>query len=340
MELKEITAGELSLCINKLPGHSGLFLQTPSWQKLEQTEGLPVEILGFYQGVNLVGGALVVTRRMRSGFTYFYIPKGPLILEVKYLNEVLDLLLARYENRGLFLRIEPPIEINNHHNLSVNLIKAGWYKSRAIQAAATLITDLTKTPEELLMVMHPKTRYNIHLAEKKGLLWQLTRKQEDLLDFYQLLIQTSKRNNFRLHQQEHYANLLELFGSEELKVGTKLAVRIAKVIKEEKLLAASLLIFSRGIVTYLHGASANEARELMPNHLLHWQTMLYAKSLGFKYYDWWGIETPEHPRSSWQGITRFKLGFGGKVVNYLGTFDYPYKKLLYFLYRGTYYFLV
>ncbi len=330
MEIKEITVGELSSFISKLSWRSGLFLQTPSWQQLEQTEGVSTEILGFYKGANLVGGALAVTRKMRGGFTYFYLPKGPLVIEAKYLELILDLLLARYKGRGLFLRIEPSLIINSDDKF----IRNTWYKTKSVQPAATLVTDLVKTQDELLAAMHPKTRYNIRLSEKKNLTWKIAG-IEELDNFYKLLIETGERDNFNLHNKDHYAKLMELFSHQELSPDLELGARIVEVTLGRKLLAASLVVFSRQTATYLHGASANEGRELMPTYLLHWQTMLQAKVLGFKYYDWWGIGTDKHPQTTWQGITRFKLGFGGQIINYLGTFDYPYQKLLYFLYRGA-----
>ncbi|MFH1112047.1 MAG: peptidoglycan bridge formation glycyltransferase FemA/FemB family protein [Patescibacteria group bacterium] len=332
MELKEITASVLSLFINKLSPSSGLFLQTPSWCKLEQAEGYLTEILGFYDDANLVGSSLVVTRKMRGGFTYFYIPKGPVVVGPKYLAPILDLLLERYQSRGLFLRLEPPVGMYNNQQAI-----RGFIKTNSVQPPATLLLDLTRDTNELLANMHQKTRYNIHLAEKKGLIWQL-RGKEGWEDFWRLLQKTAGRDRFKIHTKRHYEQLVAMFAPENLET-SELAIRFAEVYQGDELLASSLLIFSGKVVTYLHGASANLGRELMPTYLLHWQTIQEAKKLGYKLYDWWGISTPLHQHLSWNGVTRFKLGFGGKQVDYCGTFDYPCQKIWYLFYKCSRYLL-
>ncbi len=332
MELKEITVGELSAFINKLPPTSGLFLQTPSWLNFEKSLGRHTESLGFYDQGKLVASAVVIHRQLPVNFSYFYLPKGPVISEVKYLESVLNLLKLRYQNKGLFLRLEPPILLGKGDGATAGLVKVS-----SIQPAATLLLDLTLSLDEILAGMHQKTRYNLHLSEKKGLTWRLVGK-EGLENFWQLLQETAGRDRFKTHVKRHYEQLIKMFADQEL-ASSELALRFAEVYQEQKLLASSLLVWFGSVVTYLHGASSSNTRALMPTYLLHWQTMLQAKSLGFKYYDWWGISTPQHHRTAWKGISRFKLGWGGRQVNFLGTFDFPYQKIWYLFYQSSRYLL-
>ena len=100
-----------------------------------------------------------------------------------------------------------------------------------------------------------------------------------------------------------------------------------------KPLAANLEICFGDTVTYLHGASSSTSRESMAPYALHWAAMCEAKREGYRYYDFWGCN-PSDPKSfyykpSWQGITRFKQGWGGELVDLIGTYDLPINKFLY-----------
>lgn len=326
MEAKPISSAELSKFITAQPPTSGSFLQTPAWLSFEVEVGAVTAALGWWQAGQLLAVAATVKRPLPWGLHYLYVPRGPLVTRANDLPMVLKLLVEYYQNSAaMFLRVEPTV--TGPEMLAVN----GFYKTISIQPAATLLTDLSKDEQQLLVAMHPKTRYNIRLAETKGLQWQLVG-AEGLKDFWQLLQNTAKRDGFHTHTVAHYQQLLSRFGAEPL-ASSELALRLAVVRQGDKLLAGSLLVWSNGVVTYLHGASADDGRELMPAYLLHWQTMREAKKLGFKFYDWWGVSTSFHSRPVWQGITRFKQGFGGSVVDYAGTFDYPYHEVWYLVYR-------
>ena len=341
MEVRPIVVSELNTFLVKLPSFSGLFLQSPDWLKFQQSLGTQAESLGFWQHDKLIGTALALKRNLPLNNKYIYVPRGPLVLDSTYLSDVLSALAEYYQGSGsMFLRVEPPITVPRSSFLangkpSINtrnqwLGTSGYIRTISIQPAATLLTDLSPNESELFKAMHPKTRYNVNLSLKKNLTWQLSGK-EALAEFWQLINSTAARDNFKIHAFSHYKDLLECFGTQPL--SNELAIRLALVKSGTTILAASLTIWYQGVVTYLHGASANEGRELMPTYLLHWRTMLEAKKLGYKFYDWWGINTNKHSAPGWKGITRFKTGWGGKEINYLGTFDYAYDKGWYWLYK-------
>jgi lipid II:glycine glycyltransferase (peptidoglycan interpeptide bridge formation enzyme) len=83
------------------------------------------------------------------------------------------------------------------------------------------------------------------------------------------------------------------------------------------------------VATYLHGASSDDYREFMPNHLVQWEAILDAKRAGCTVYDFWGISPNDDPEHSWAGITRFKKGFGGETIHFVGAFDYAFSPLWY-----------
>jgi lipid II:glycine glycyltransferase (peptidoglycan interpeptide bridge formation enzyme) len=334
MELRNITAAELSKFILEYPPSGGLFLQTPAWAKLENNSGGQTDFLGLYEGDFLVGIASIIFRKLPGGFKYIYISRGPVVKEKKCLKLFLELLVKYYKDKGfLFLRVEPVWHSHELHieNNDFGEKDFGFKKVSDVQPRATVILDLTHPEERLLSAMHEKTRYNIRLALKKGLETSLIGR-EGLADFWNLLKTTAGRDGFATHPKSHYEALLVNFGAEPLVQG-ELAVRLVEVRWQGKLLASNMLAFSNGVVTYLHGASSNEHRELMPTYFLHWRTIQQAQGLNFKFYDLWGVAPSDGSKSSWQGITRFKLGWGGKRVEYSGTFDFPYKNTTYYLYR-------
>ena len=182
--------------------------------------------------------------------------------------------------------------------------------------------------------MYKRQRYNIRLAARKG----VTVREgtvEDLPEFYHLMQITSQRDRFGIHSRSYYETAHRLF------VPPKLA-RLFLATYEGKVLAG-IMIFALGQrAWYMYGASSNEHRNLMPNYLLQWEAIRWAKDRGCMTYDLWGIPDEEEEvleseftkRSDglW-GVYRFKRGFGGQVVHYLGAYDYVYSPPLYWLYN-------
>ena len=183
--------------------------------------------------------------------------------------------------------------------------------------------DLDKGEEELLKSMHQKTRYNIRLADKKGVKIKFNKSDKDLDSFWQLLQETTNRDKFSAHSKSYYQEMLSLDN-----------VYLALAEYEGEVLAANIIMPWGNTTTYLHGASSNKFRNVMAPYLLQWETIKKAKKEGFQYYDFWGI-APEgsSKEKSWAGITRFKRGFGGKEIKYLGTYDFIVNSFWYRLYE-------
>jgi len=326
MDVRPISAPEVAEFLQHQPGTPGSFLQTEAWGRFEAALGAQVEYLGFWEEKVLIGTALVTWRNLPGGLRYAYMARGPVLPESN-LASALEALVSYYApKRALFIRVEPPF-------FTAQLSpQAKFVRAPEVQPRATVVLNLQRTPTELLTQMHEKTRYNIRLSERKGLTWHL-RGAEALDGFWQLLQTTTERDGFTAHSKDHYRKLLELYGAEPLSPSCELAVRVAEVSLGTELLAANLMVFSRGTVTYLHGASGNSLRELMPTYLLHWRTIQEAASLGFAWYDFWGVEPSDLSKPSWQGITRFKIRFGGQRLEYAGAFDYTFRPALYRLYQ-------
>lgn len=188
----------------------------------------------------------------------------------------------------------------------------------------TLVIGLSKSEEELLSAMHEKARYNIRLAERRGIRVRRAGVDESFRAFWSLMRETAKRGRVGIHAREYYRKMLETVQ------GGDVQARLFLAVHREIPLATAILITCGDTATYLHGGSSSEQRNLMAPHLLQWRMMQYAKHHRMKWYDMWGI-APQDERGKtreergyvhpWTGITRFKLGFGGEVKESVGTFD-------------------
>ena len=220
----------------------------------------------------------------------------------------------------IFLRLEPLAKLSSSSYLLSQV------KNR--QPQQTLILDLTRSEEELLRRMHAKTRYNIGLAERKGVVI----KQEKNIDiFWELNKKTTERDEFKSHEKKYYEKMLELDGVYQL---TAYFENKPCDSAQGKPIAASIMIIFNNTATYLHGASANEFRNVMATYLLQWEGIKLGKRLNCDYYDFWGVapllKTENEP---WAGMTRFKVGFGGEYKEYPQACDIILKPWKYWLYR-------
>lgn len=288
-----------------------IFAQSFEWGEILIAEGKKLErvvidekLFGQFVYSNLI-----------FDWKYVFCPKGP----VGNLDKTsLDNLIEYFKKQGVvFLRIEPNDKID-HPNL---------VKTIDVNPHATLILDLQKSEEEILAGMHPKTRYNIRLAQKKNL---VVKEGKNLEIFLELMKKTGDRDNFRLHETRHYEEILKSDFSKQL-----------IVYSEGTPVATAVFVGFGETFTYLFGASDHEYRQLMAPNLLQWSAIVQAKNSGYKYYDFFGVapkinnggEYEFDTEHQYGGVSRFKIGFGGKYVEAPGTFDLVVDKPKYYFYK-------
>jgi len=176
--------------------------------------------------------------------------------------------------------------------------------------------------------MKPKWRYNISLAGKKGVqVKECGIREIDV--FFNLLTETAKRDGIGVHNIEYYKTLFEMCSLKN----KNLDIRMYIAEHEGEEIAANMVLFYGKTATYLYGASSNNKRNLMAPYALQWKAVQDAKQMGCNVYDLFGIppfEDPDHPMS---GLYRFKTGFGGDIIHRPGSWDYPYRKLIYIIFN-------
>lgn len=288
-------------------------LQSSLWRRVSEAEGKRVIFLAWQRGEKILALAQILEGKNFFG-SFWYLPRGPVFFDSldkdNLWQTIWQDLKREAKKEGITaIRFEPS-------NIEVGLINFAK-KIKSIQPEQTLVLGLDLSEEKLLSAMQAKTRYNIRLAEKRGVVVEKGNLQ-DLNLFYRLLKITTKRDNFRGHSLEHYQKLISA-GRPEIEL------YLAK--KDGKLLAAGIFSFYGGRATYLHGASADIGRQHMAPYLLQWRMIQRAKILACRYYDFYGID-----RKKWPGVTRFKLGFGGEKIRYCGTFIAVIDPCRYYLY--------
>ena len=294
----------------------GSFMQSWEWGDMQAGFGLPIWRLLVEDGEDFLGVALVLQREVSFGRCWLYEPHGPVFNDDPKVWRLFNDKVREIgsEKRAIFLRVDPLLKQLSGNN--VLLTQSGWQKSeREVQPKHTLIVDLNQSEEELLNKMHKKTRYNIRLAERKKVQVSFSDTGEDLGAFLKLTADVEGRGSFRYHPRKYYEEMQKVLGLQGM-------LHCAVARSGEDVLAAHLLVSFGGVVTYTHGASSSNRREMMAPHLLQWESIKWAKNNGYKKYDFFGVaengSASDHP---WSGITRFKMGFEGKRVDYVGAHD-------------------
>jgi peptidoglycan pentaglycine glycine transferase (the first glycine) len=322
-------------------------LQTWQWGEVKSRVGWqPFQVTWQDEPGHTVAAALLLQRTIPiRGFAarlcVLYIPKGPLL---DWNNAVLrrcvlgDLALLARQRGAIFIKIDPdvflgfgipgqPDALENPTGQAVvaELQATGWRLSaEQIQFRNTVLIDLSPNPQELLVKMKQKTRYNIRLAERKGVVMRVG-SQSDLAALYRMYAETSVRDGFVIRDQAYYQAVWSAF------IQAGIAEPLIAEIDGEMAAAVIIFRFARK-AWYLYGMSRDAHREKMPNYLLQWQAMQRARQAGCTLYDLWGAPDEFIETDSLWGVYRFKEGLGGQVVRGLGAWDLPTRPFYYRLY--------
>jgi lipid II:glycine glycyltransferase (peptidoglycan interpeptide bridge formation enzyme) len=307
------------------------FLQTGEWGELKSRFG--------WQAARLIvgeRGAQILFRRLPLGLSIGYIPKTVdeqiTAGDAERFWQEVDALCR--QRRAILCKYEPDVWTEDeaaeaHAPISTSAgAPASVYSPHSVQPRRTVVVDLKPAEDRILARMKQKCRYNIRLAEKKGV---SVRSWTEIAAFHQILMTTGRRDGFAVHSSAYYKSAYDLF-----RPAGMCEVLVAEY--EGQPLAA-LMVFARGRrAWYVYGGSTDSQRERMPNHLLQWEAMRWAKSRGCNEYDLWGV--PDEDEQALEagfgarndglwGVYRFKRGFGGELRRAAPAMDRVYHPLLY-----------
>lgn len=280
-----------------------------------------------------------------------YVPKGPLLrdwsqaaLRQRVFAGLRD--LGRRQ-RAIFIKIDPDVCMGKGlpgitqdqtdclgQQVVDELMVQGWkFSTEQVQFRNTVVIDLTLPEETLMARMKQKTRYNVRLAQRKG----LTVRRGSLADLdilYRMYAETSLRDGFVIRDEGYYRLLWQTFLSKDVptKPGDQPCAQVLVAEVDGEAVAALLVFHFAGKAWYLFGMSRDAHREKMPNHLLQWEAIRQAKAAGCRVYDLWGAPDDFVESDPLWGVYRFKEGLGGEVVRHLGAWDLPLRPFYYRLY--------
>ncbi len=327
------------------------FLQSWAWGEVKKATHWSPLRLAWFCGEHLAGAACLLFRPIRFGpisAAISYIPRGPLLNwnDPDVCDAILDdILLTARQSRAVFLKMDAEIitargvpgedESADPSGKMIleRLLRKGWKRSpEQIQFRNTMWIDLGGGEETWLARMKQKTRYNLRLAERKGVLVRQAQPSEWHL-LYRMYAETGLRDGFIIRPEAYYQRVWDLFDRQGM-----LTALIAEV--DHQPVAGLIMIRYGRRAWYLYGMSRAVHRDKMPNYLLQWQAMRIAAQHGCQLYDLWGAPDTFSEADRMQGVFRFKEGLGGQVIQTLGALDYVMRPMVYWMYSRVLPFLL
>jgi lipid II:glycine glycyltransferase (peptidoglycan interpeptide bridge formation enzyme) len=307
-------------------------LQSWEWGDFKSRWGWSAERWVLY-GADQCPRAMVQLLRRSAGrlpLCVLYAPKGPVAADAQAFAEALGFVERRArQTHAIWAKVDgdshlafaqPPAGLDVAR---AKLREHGWrYSPNQVQFRNTMHTDLRHSDEELLAGMKQKWRYNIRLAEKRGVTIRLATPEETSV-LYRMYDETGRRDGFIIRGQEYYEDAWRSMHAVGL---------LAEHASAAQPLAGLVLFRFAERAWYFYGMSRAEGREHMPNYLLQWAALRWARDNGCTIYDWWGAPEELNEHDSMWGVYRFKDGFGAQFVEGLGAWDFAPSALLYSLY--------
>lgn len=289
-----------------------------------------------------LAAAMILKRRVpRLPFSILYVPRGPLLnyqdrsLRTQVLTQLEK--IARQE-KAIFIKIDP--EVVNAWGVTgerssplgssfrKELQQRGWrFSADQIQFRNTVELPLDADEDTLLGAMHSKTRYNIRLAARKGITVR-TGTPADFPAIVNMYQETAVRDGFTIRPATYYLDAWQSFYDEGM------AQPLLAEFAGDPIAAVVLIRYGERVI-YMYGASTEKERNRMPNHLLQWEAIRWAKSQEAAVYDFWGAPNEFIETDSMWGVWRFKQGFNGEVVRHIGAWDYPARPFWYWVYTAV-----
>lgn len=298
-------------------------LQSLLWGEFRKKTGVEV----IYEN-NLL---LTLHKIPYTNYTVGYLPKS--LIPTK--NMLVKLKKTVDKKNCIFIQIEPDVEMSEKHKSEIkNLGLIG--SARPLFTKYTFVLDLTKTEEELLKNMHSKTRYNIKLAQKKGVRVLEDNSDKAFKKYLDLTRETTNRQGFYAHNQKYHELMWKTLRQAQGKPINldELSAHLLKAEYKNETLVTWILFVLGNTLYYPYGASSNKYRDVMASNLLMWEAIRFGKNLGLKEFDMWGaLDKNPDVKDSWYGFHKFKEGYGGRHVEFLGSFDFVINEKLYTIYK-------
>lgn len=298
-------------------------LQSWEWGEARRATGVKILRIGEFKGSDLKKAYLMTLHNIPyTSFKIGYIPRSGIPSKA-----LLDFIKKIAEQHNLiFVKIEPYVEkestkslVSNQLNKSPHPLFTNW----------TIISDLSPDIAVLSSNLKSKTRYNINLAQKKGVYVKEVSNEKGYAIFENLYFETINRQKYKGHNRFYHRKIWEALKN-------KMSHILIAYYQDIPLAAYHLFIFKdRGY--YVYGGSSDKYRNFMASNLLMWESLLFAKKNGCKTFDMWGSLSKDYANNHpWAGFTKFKEGYGGRFIEMIRSYDFIINAPIYYLYNFIY----
>lgn len=300
-------------------------IQTWSWGDFEKAQGHEVVRFGQFDGDKIISGYTVVFHRLpRTSYTIGKCLRGPTINQ----DLILNVKKVAQEKKAVFVKLEPDVQefyfkngtdkYSYHPEIDTSQVVVS---PKSMFLPFSFILDISKSEEELLQLMHSKTRYNIKVANRHGVQVQEENNLAGLKNYLKLQQITTSRQGFYLHTPQYFQALWDTIGHTKM-------MKILTAYYQGQPISSVIAMIIKNRLFYVYAASSNQSREVMAPTLAMWETIRMGKSYGCTSFDMWGSLGPDAKEYDPQfGFHRFKQGFGGTLTQFVGTYDlvvYPH----------------
>lgn len=312
-------------------------IQSWEWGDAKEATGKKVFKYGFFDSTNMMDGFQLSLHPLPAplnSWNIAYLPKCTLPNE----DMLQSLKIFGEKHNCIYIKLEP-----NIYGPSKDPNVQNYLKSTREQLLSTrnveviqgkelftkynFLLDITKTDEQLLADMHEKTRYNIGLAQRKGVQVQERTDEDAFKVFLKLYFETTKRQGYYGHDEFYHRKIWETLRKNDM-------ARLLISSYENVPTSAWLLTNFHNTLYYQYGGSTTKFRNVMSSNLIAWSAIQLGKRMGLTTLDLWGaMSSNPNPVDPWYGFHRFKEGYGPTHIEYLGTYDIVINPSMYKIYN-------
>ena len=293
-------------------------LQSWQWGEFRKTTGLQIERLGFFENGKLKKALQLSFHSVPIiGGAVGYLPKA----DPPDPDQLSALRQVGKKYNSIFIKLEPNLRQDQVAQLPAELIPG-----KPVLPKYTFQIDLTQAEETLFARLATKTRYNVNLAHKKGVKIYEDSSPKGLEVYLDILKETTTRQEFYAHSPGYFRAMWEKLQSSRM-------MRIFHAVYGNDVLVSWIVFIFNGMLYYPYGASRAIHREVMASNLMMWEMIKFGKQEKCHTFDLWGCLGPNpDPKNPWFGFHRFKSGYGGELVEFVGSYDYVLKPTQYRLF--------
>ncbi|MCX6726022.1 MAG: peptidoglycan bridge formation glycyltransferase FemA/FemB family protein [Candidatus Shapirobacteria bacterium] len=297
-------------------------LQSWEWGEFRKKTGLKVIRLGVFDNRKLISSfQLTVHPLPKTNYSILYFPRGPQPDKLM----IASLQKIGQQEKAIFIKMEPNIKKDT--KTEQFLLENGCQKGKSLFTKYSFQLNLQQTEEELLAKMKPKTRYNIRVSQKHDVKISEDNSPQAFEKYLELTNETTKRQKFYAHSANYHRKMWSFLQPSGI-------AHLFKAQYENQTLVTDIFFIFNQVLYYPYGASTREYKEVMAPYGLFWEVIKFGQKMDCKIFDMWGSPGPNpDPNDPWIGFHRFKEGFGGELIEFIGTYDLVLNPLLYKLFN-------